>query len=169
MKKLFIFALAATLLAVGAQMGIAKPKEKSEIPAEVGYFYVPGQMKVVSHLEEARLQKDEPQLLTVSFQDAPPAEPLTVYPETPTSVYSESVTSSEPVQLYHCAKVEDRHNIHPCAVTKIVSVLDPCPQPCCGAAVVDVVPATAATVVEAAALKAACLSRFVFHLVDVRK
>ncbi len=34
--------------------------------------------------------------------------------------------------LFHCVRYEDLHNIHPCAVTKIVSIKDPCwkPDPC---------------------------------------
>ncbi|QDU80918.1 hypothetical protein Pla110_26540 [Polystyrenella longa] len=134
MKKLVALTLVATLLAVGSQYGNAKSKQTSQIPAEVGFFYVPGKMQVVSHLEEARLQKEKPELLEVAFQaplEAPPVEPLTIYPEQPTSVYSEQVVSSTPMQLYHRVEVEDRHNIHPCAVTKIVSVLDPCPPTCC--------------------------------------
>ncbi len=38
--------------------------------------------------------------------------------------------------LFKCVEVEDRHNIHPCAVTKIISILDPCACDnrcsCCG-------------------------------------
>lgn len=35
-------------------------------------------------------------------------------------------------RLYHCVRYEDLRNIHPCAVTKIVSIKDPCwkPDPC---------------------------------------
>ena len=34
--------------------------------------------------------------------------------------------------LFHCVRYEDLRNIHPCAVTKIVSIKDPCwkPDPC---------------------------------------
>jgi len=37
------------------------------------------------------------------------------------------------MELYHRVKYEDKHNIHPCAVTKIVRVMDPCydPRACC--------------------------------------
>ena len=39
------------------------------------------------------------------------------------------------VPLFTCVKVEDRHNIHPCAIPKIVMVPDPCaccdPCGCC--------------------------------------
>ncbi|MAT16812.1 MAG: hypothetical protein CMJ46_16255 [Planctomyces sp.] len=137
MKKLLAYMLVTALLAVSAEVSVAKSKQKTPVPPEVGYFYVPGTQEVVSHEVEARLQKEQPELLTVSFQapDAPPAEPLP-YPQEPTSVYSDgpalsSGMSAAPMQLYHCVEVEDRHNIHPCAVTKIVSVLDPCP-PACG-------------------------------------
>ena len=41
-----------------------------------------------------------------------------------------SASEAEPIALYHCVKVEDRDNIHPCAVSMIVSVADPC-NPCC--------------------------------------
>ncbi|MEX2287618.1 MAG: hypothetical protein WD648_11050 [Planctomycetaceae bacterium] len=34
------------------------------------------------------------------------------------------------VQLYDCVKYEDLDNIHPCAVTKIVAVPDPCQSDC---------------------------------------
>ncbi len=35
-------------------------------------------------------------------------------------------------RLFHCVRYEDLRNIHPCAVTKIVSIKDPCwkPDPC---------------------------------------
>ena len=35
-------------------------------------------------------------------------------------------------ELFHCVRYEDLRNIHPCAVTKIVSIKDPCwkPDPC---------------------------------------
>lgn len=35
-------------------------------------------------------------------------------------------------RLFQCVKIEDRDNIHPCAVVKIVSIVDPCwkPDPC---------------------------------------
>lgn len=135
MKKLLVCTLIATFLMAGSQFSEAKSKQSSQIPAEVGYFYVPGKMQVVSHVEEARLQREAPELLNVAYApDAPPAsEPTVVFPSEPTSVYSEgapAVSSGPPMQLYHCVEVEDRHNIHPCAVTKIVSVMDPCPQTC---------------------------------------
>ena len=45
-------------------------------------------------------------------------------------------------ELFHCVKVEDRHNIHPCAVPKIISIVDPCscddPCSCCGPKCVSV-------------------------------
>jgi hypothetical protein len=35
-------------------------------------------------------------------------------------------------ELFHCVRYEDLCNVHPCAVTKIVSIKDPCwkPDPC---------------------------------------
>lgn len=42
----------------------------------------------------------------------------------------EGVPTSAPIELYACVKVEDRDNIHPCAVPMIVAVADPC-NPCC--------------------------------------
>lgn len=34
--------------------------------------------------------------------------------------------------VFQCVKVEDRHNIHPCAVPKMICIVDPCwrPDPC---------------------------------------
>lgn len=42
--------------------------------------------------------------------------------------------SGDMVQLYDCVKYEDLDNVHPCAVTKVVAVADPCQDPCdcCG-------------------------------------
>lgn len=34
------------------------------------------------------------------------------------------------VALYHCVKVKDPHHVHPCAVPKIVKIVDPCYRPC---------------------------------------
>lgn len=140
MKKLLAIMLVTALLAVSTEATMAKSKQKAPVPAEVGYFYVPGTQQVVSYKEEGRLKTKQPELLNVAFQapDAPPAQPLP-YPDEPTSVYSEGPAlspgmSAAPMQLYHCVEVEDRHNIHPCAVTKIVSVLDPCP-PTCGSSI----------------------------------
>jgi len=42
-------------------------------------------------------------------------------------------TADQPIELYSCVKYKDHHNIHPCAVSKIVAVQDPCYDPCsCG-------------------------------------
>ncbi len=44
-----------------------------------------------------------------------------------------SAGEGQTIPLYHCVKYEDLHNIHPCAITKIVLVADPChdPRSCC--------------------------------------
>lgn len=41
-----------------------------------------------------------------------------------------SYSAANTVPLYHCVKYEDLHNIHPCAVTKVIAVLDPCEADC---------------------------------------
>ena len=44
--------------------------------------------------------------------------------------YSEYVVESAPIELYQNVRVRDARNIHPCAVSKIVQVNDPCDN-CC--------------------------------------
>ena len=66
-----------------------------------------------------------PQLLpiaAVSYQ-APPAPGGGA----PPSVPAPSVGAPK---LFHCVKVKDRDNIHPCAVPKMVKIVDPCWKPC---------------------------------------
>lgn len=60
------------------------------------------------------------------YDDAPPA-PVGV-PPAPGG--APMAVSAAPITLFPCVKVEDRHNIHPCAVPKIVSIVDPCYKPC---------------------------------------
>lgn len=42
------------------------------------------------------------------------------------------MTEAAPIALFDCVKYKDLHNVHPCAVTKIVAVKDPraCCDPC---------------------------------------
>lgn len=44
------------------------------------------------------------------------------------------LSTSAPIELFTCVKYKDERNIHPCAVPMIVSVPDPCADPCdcCG-------------------------------------
>lgn len=57
------------------------------------------------------------------------------------AMIGEGVPSGEPIELFACVKVEDRDNIHPCAVPMIVAVTDPC-NPCCCRYVMICVPPT---------------------------
>ena len=38
--------------------------------------------------------------------------------------------STQKVELFKCVRVQDVRNIHPCAVPKIVSIANPCYDPC---------------------------------------
>lgn len=75
-----------------------------------------------------------------SFYPAAPGEPLPLG-SVPAPLYpGEAFPPSGPIYpvegfpLYHRVKYEDLDNIHPCAVTTVVQVLDPCENPCnsCG-------------------------------------
>jgi len=65
---------------------------------------------------------------------APAAETsprLTVPAPMPDAMPGTMPPSVEPIQLYHRVKYEDLDNIHPCAVTKIIAVPNPCIRGCC--------------------------------------
>lgn len=64
------------------------------------------------------------------YPTVPPVPGYTVGPPPTPDGGAGAPAAGAPVQLYHCVKYEDLHNIHPCAVPKIVAVPDPCPQPC---------------------------------------
>lgn len=89
---------------------------------------------------------DEPRLFrdTITLTQAlepPPAPgvdgsvsgPTTTVVE-PIPMDSSMMSSGGGIQLYDCVKYKDLDNIHPCAVTKIVAIVDPCQDPCntCG-------------------------------------
>lgn len=57
------------------------------------------------------------------------------------AMIGEGVPTDQPIELFACVKVEDRDNIHPCAVPMIVAVADPC-NPCCCRYVMICVPPT---------------------------
>jgi hypothetical protein len=45
-------------------------------------------------------------------------------------VHVQVLPATAEVALFHCVRYKDERNIHPCAVPMIVSVPDPCPDPC---------------------------------------
>jgi hypothetical protein len=65
--------------------------------------------------------------LNVAIAEDPPAP---VADEAPGIQVGPGVPTSGPIELFACVKVEDRDNIHPCAVPMIVAIADPC-NPCC--------------------------------------
>ena len=67
--------------------------------------------------------------LNVTFADDAPPLPV---PDAAggEAIVGPGVPTSEPIELYACVKVEDRDNIHPCAVPMIIAIADPC-NPCC--------------------------------------
>lgn len=65
--------------------------------------------------------------LNVAIAEDPPAP---VADSAPAMKVGPGVPTSGPIELFACVKVEDRDNIHPCAVPMIVAVADPC-NPCC--------------------------------------
>jgi hypothetical protein len=58
------------------------------------------------------------------------------------SVHEGAPVAGQPVALFHCVKYSDRDNVHPCAVSMVVSVADPCqchnPCSCCTPSCVNV-------------------------------
>ncbi len=56
----------------------------------------------------------------------PPPGNLEPIPELPPGTALPPSAGFQTVELYHKVKIEDRDNIHPCAVKKIVAVKDPC-------------------------------------------
>jgi len=77
-------------------------------------------------------------VLAQAAEDVPPAPAVEGDSGAPPPSYEpvpmDMSGMAETVQLYDCVKYEDLDNVHPCAVTKIVAVLDPCQDPCdcCG-------------------------------------
>ena len=62
---------------------------------------------------------------------APPAPAAGVAPPAPGGGPAVKAGPA-PIRLFHCVKYRDLHHIAPCAVTKIVKIVDPCwkPDPC---------------------------------------
>lgn len=60
----------------------------------------------------------------------PGAPPLPGAPPEPAGGNNPTPPAATSVKLYHCVKYEDLHHIAPCAVPKIVAIVDPCYKPC---------------------------------------
>ena len=108
MKKLLCLLITICLLA-SATTGTAAEKRFST------YFLRSG--RVVPHAE-FHIASSPRHSVVLSQNSIPPA------PE------GSEPTAVQPIELYPRVKYEDHHNIHPCAVSKIVAVQDPCYDPC---------------------------------------
>jgi hypothetical protein len=116
MKKLIV--LACVLAVMGsAEMASAKSKVQVKIPRP--------QLLSMSDVQLVR----EP----VSLQGAtyPTLAPGAEVPPAPGGATSAGPTPA-PIQLFQCVKYKDLHHISPCAVPKLVKIVDPCwkPDPC---------------------------------------
>lgn len=125
MKKSVLFMMAAAFL-VTTSFAVAGEKTKSNyIPKLLN----PIKLKLVSQTAPA------------APAPAPASEPLPSIHDhvAPSMTVSSPMMSgscgctnapacgcTEGCELFKCVEVEDRHNIHPCAVPKIISIVDPC-------------------------------------------
>jgi len=109
-----------SLLVVGGMLATATPASAGQQSFFKRMF---GPVRPVSNLQPTLPTLDFVSLTQWSVPPAPAVEASggQVLP-TPTPIPT--------VQLYPLVQYKDLHNIHPCAVTKIVKVLDPCYKPC---------------------------------------
>lgn len=83
-----------------------------------------GMAGIASAADYSKARIPRPQLLpfsTVSYQAPPPA---------PGGAPPAEAPSVGAPKLFHCVKVKDPDHIHPCAVPKMVKIVDPCWKPC---------------------------------------
>jgi hypothetical protein len=104
---------------------------------------VMGSAQVASARSKVKVNVPRPQLLSmndvqfatqpVSLQQGtyPTLAPGAEVPPAPGGAPS-AVAGPAPVQLFQCVKYKDTHHIAPCAVPKLVKIVDPCwkPDPC---------------------------------------
>lgn len=123
MKKSLSYSLLALMLIV-APMPVSAA---DVLPANLGKMYDAKVIQVAAKNDSSIRSRREPLLLAqTEIPSAPPAVggELTIPSE------SAVVVESAPIELFSCVEYEDKHNIHPCAVTKIVAVKHPGKKKC---------------------------------------
>jgi hypothetical protein len=120
MRKLSVL---ACVLAVMGSAEMASAKSQGKVRVKIPRPQLLSMNDVQLTTQTVSLQEGTYPTLAPGVQVPPapaggPAPPIVVGPA--------------PVQLFHCVKVEDPDHIAPCAVPKLVKIVDPCwkPDPC---------------------------------------
>jgi len=120
--------LSYTLLAVMMVMAPMPLPAAEKLPANLGKMYDAEVIQVAAKQTDVIRSRKEPLRLA---QTEIPAAPPAVGGELAIPAESgDPVISSTPIELFACVEYEDKHNIHPCAVTKIVAVKHPGKKKC---------------------------------------
>ncbi|MEX1098073.1 MAG: hypothetical protein WED34_18670 [Planctomycetales bacterium] len=118
-----------TMLTVAAVLGAATAAPA----ADWSLFRAPGQLQTVQ-LQPTPAPAPDPLYIGPSgpVPMAPGSYPVPGQPG-PMGAYGPvEPYPAQGVPLYHNVKYEDLDNVHPCAITRIVMVPDPCADPCYG-------------------------------------
>lgn len=117
MRKLIV--LASVLAVMGsAQVASAKKKVQVKIPRP--------QLLAMNDVQFTT------QPVSLQGQSYPTLAPGAEVPPAPGGGTAAPVPAAPPVRLFQCVEVEDPDHIAPCAVPKLVKIVDPCwkPDPC---------------------------------------
>ena len=119
----------ACVLAVLGTTSVASAKKRVRVNVPRPQLLSMSQVRITT--VPVSLQSRTYPTLAQGTYAAPPAPAAEVAPPAPGGGPAVKAGPA-PIRLFHCVKYRDLHHIAPCAVTKIVKIVDPCwkPDPC---------------------------------------